>query len=80
MTYEVRFLEPASAEFLRLPRRLQNQFKELIPYLEASPYRSYPFLLVKDVGKVAGIWRFPWGPYRVCFKMDESTIWIGRSG
>ncbi len=78
MTYEVRFLESAAAEFLRLPRRLQKQFKELMPYLEANPYRSYPFLPVKDVGKVPGVWRFPLGHYRVFFKVDGSTVWIGK--
>ncbi len=49
-----------------------------MPYLEANPYRSYPFLPVKHVGKVPGIWRFPLGPYRVFFKVDGSTVWIGK--
>ena len=78
MTYEVRFLTSAEREFLRLPRHLQVQLKELVPYLEANPYRSYPFLRVKDVGQETGVWRFPLGPYRVFFKVDGATVWIGK--
>ena len=51
MTFQVRFLEPAEREFRRLPRGLQVELKELVPYLEANPYRSRPFLSVKDVGQ-----------------------------
>jgi len=74
----VRFLPAAEVEFLSLPRRYQVELKELLPYLESNPYRSYPFLPVKEVGKVAGIWRFPLGPYRVFFKVDGETGWLGK--
>jgi mRNA-degrading endonuclease RelE of RelBE toxin-antitoxin system len=78
VTYVVRFLAVAEDEFLRLPRRYQRQLKDLILYLESNPYRSYPFLPVTEVGKVAGVWRFPVGPYRVFFKVDGSTVWLGK--
>ena len=78
MTYEVRFLKTAEREFLRLPHSLQIQLKELVPYLEANPYRRYPFLPVKDVGAVPGVWRFPLGPYRVFFKVEGTTVWIRK--
>lgn len=78
MTFVVRFLPAAEREFLHLPGRLQHRLKELLPYLEANPYRSYPFLPVKEVGQIPGIWRFPLGPYRVFFKVDGSTVWLGK--
>lgn len=78
MTYTIRFLPAAEREFLRLPRELQERLKELLPYLEASPYRSYPFLRSKEVGSVPGVWRFPLGPYRVFFRVDGMTVWIGK--
>ena len=78
MAYRVRFLPDAEREFLRIPRRYQRQLKDLLPYLEASPYRSYPFLPVKELGRVPGIWRFPLGPYRVFYRVDRATIWIGK--
>ncbi|MDE1819976.1 MAG: hypothetical protein KGJ23_11405 [Euryarchaeota archaeon] len=78
MTYEVRFLLPAEKEFYRLSKDLQRRLKALRPYLEANPYRSYPFLPVKEVGQVPGVWRFPLGPYRVFFKVDGRTVWIGK--
>ena len=78
MTYQVRFLRPAESEFLRLPRDIQVKFKELRPYLEANPYRAYPFLKVKEVGKVPGVWRFPLGSYREFYTVDGVTVWIGK--
>jgi mRNA-degrading endonuclease RelE of RelBE toxin-antitoxin system len=78
LTYHVSFLKPTVPEFMRLRRHLQIRSKELGPYLEANPFRSYPFLQVKEVGKVPGIWRFHLGPYRVFFKVDGSTLWIRK--
>jgi mRNA-degrading endonuclease RelE of RelBE toxin-antitoxin system len=78
VSFTVRFVPEAEREFLRLPRRLQRQFKEILPYLEANPYRAYPFLPVKEVGKASGVWRFPLGPYRVFFRVDGATVWIGK--
>ncbi len=80
MRLAVGFLFEAEAEFLRLPARLQRQLKDLVPYLRANPYRSYPFLPVREVGKISGVWRFPVGPYRVFFRVDGETIWIGKIG
>jgi len=76
--YTVRFLPDAEREFLRLPRRLQRQFKDLLPYLEAGPYRAYPFLPVKEARRVPGLWRFPLGPYRVFYRVQGDTVWIGK--
>jgi mRNA-degrading endonuclease RelE of RelBE toxin-antitoxin system len=78
VTYPLRFLPAAEAEFLRLPRKLQVELKELRPYLEANPYRAYPFLPVKGAGKVPGVWRFPLGPYRVFYKVDRVTVWLAK--
>lgn len=78
MTYQVRFLLPAEKEFHALPKRLQRRFREQLPYLEANPYRSHPFLPVKDVGQVPGVWRFPLGDYRVFFQVEGTTVWIGK--
>jgi mRNA-degrading endonuclease RelE of RelBE toxin-antitoxin system len=78
VTFRVRVLPAAEAEFHRLPRLLQSRLKELVPYLEVNPYRSYRFLPVKEVGRVPGIWRFPLGPYRVFYKVDGQTVWLGK--
>jgi mRNA-degrading endonuclease RelE of RelBE toxin-antitoxin system len=78
LRFIVRFLPGAEKEFLRLPVRLQRQLKILVPYLEANPYRSYPFLPVREVGKIPGVWRFPLGSYRVFFKVDGETVWLGK--
>jgi mRNA-degrading endonuclease RelE of RelBE toxin-antitoxin system len=76
--FTVRFLPGAEVEFLRLPARLQRQLRELVPYLNANPYRAYPFLPVREVGKIPGVWRFPLGRYWVFFKVDRETVWIGK--
>ena len=78
MTYTVRFLLPAEGEFYGLPKRLQRRFRDPLPYLEANPFRSHPFLPVKDVGQVPGVWRFPFGDYLVFYKVDGETVWIGK--
>lgn len=78
MNYAVRFLPDAEEEFLRLPRKLQLRFKELRPYLEHNPFVSYPFLPVKPVGPIPSVWRFPLGPYRVFYRVDGSTVWVGK--
>ena len=77
MTCEVRFTVPADHEFQRLPKPVQRRFRDILPYLQANPYRSHPFLPVKDVGQVPGVWRFPLGDHRFFFKVDGTTVWIG---
>lgn len=78
MRFTVRFLPEAEEEFVRLPVRLQRQIKNLVPYLRANPYRAYPFLPVREVGKIPGVWRFPIGRHRVFFKVDGDVVWIGK--
>lgn len=78
MRFDIRFLPEAEEEFVRLPARFRRQLKDLVPYLQANPYRAYPFLPVREVGKISGVWRFPIGQYRVFFKVDGDVIWIGK--
>ena len=78
MNYTVHFIDDAEAEFLRLPRSLPIRFKNLLPYLEHNPLVSYPFLPVKPVGPIPGVWRFPLRPYRVFYKVDRQTVWAGK--
>ena len=46
--YGFEFLESAEKEFLALPHRYQRLFREKLLYLLRKPFRSYPWLRVRQ--------------------------------
>jgi mRNA-degrading endonuclease RelE of RelBE toxin-antitoxin system len=70
----IEFVVEARKEFLALPRPLQRQLRELSPYLLTNPYRSYPWLQVRELRELPGVWRFRLGLYRVFYRVEASTL------
>jgi mRNA-degrading endonuclease RelE of RelBE toxin-antitoxin system len=68
------FTAEAREEFRNLPRSLQRQLRDLIPYLIQTPYRSYPWLKLKEQLGLPGVWRFRLGPKRVFYTVDGSVL------
>ena len=78
MPYQFSFLESAEREFLSLPRRHQASFLEKLTYLTRNPYKSYPWLRVRQGGRHPGEWRFHLLDYRVFYRVDGSMIVFTR--
>ena len=76
--FEFFFLESAEREFLALPRRYQRLFLEKLPYLLRNPFRSYPWLRVRQGARHPGEWRFHLLDYRVFFRVEGATIVFTR--
>ena len=76
--YDYEFLESAEKEFLTLPRRYQRLFKEKLLYLLQNPFRSYPWLRVRQGPRHPGEWRFHLGEYRVFYRVDGMTVVFTR--
>lgn len=77
MTLEaIEFVAEARREFLALPRTLQRQLRELIGYLLANPYRSYPWLQVRELRELPGVWKFRLGRHRVFYRVEGPTLLI----
>lgn len=76
--YEYEFLESAEKEFLSLPKRLQRLFHEKLFYLRRNPFKSYPWLRVRQGARHPGEWRFLLGSHRVFFRVDGTTIVFTR--
>jgi mRNA-degrading endonuclease RelE of RelBE toxin-antitoxin system len=76
--YSYEFLESAEREFLALPRRHQLLFKEKRLYLLQNPFRSYPWLRVRQGARHPGEWRFHLGEYRVFYRVDGLTVVFTR--
>ncbi len=68
------FTVEARREFLRLPRPLQVQLRALTDYLLANPFRSYPWLQVKELRDLPRVWRFRLGAKRVFYIVDGSVL------
>jgi mRNA-degrading endonuclease RelE of RelBE toxin-antitoxin system len=76
--YDYQFLESAEKEFLALSTRLQRMFKEKLVYLLRNPFRSYPWLRVRQGARHPGEWRFHLGEYRVFYRIDGPTVVFTR--
>ena len=78
MRYDFVFLETAEREFLALPRRHQRLFREKLAYLLKNPFRSYPWLRVREGHRHPGEWRFHLVDYRVFYRVDGPTVVFTR--
>jgi len=76
--YGFEFLESAEKEFLALPHRYQRLFREKLLYLLRNPFRSYPWLRVRQGTRHPGEWRFHLGEYRVFYRVDGMTVVFTR--
>jgi mRNA-degrading endonuclease RelE of RelBE toxin-antitoxin system len=78
MVYLYEFLKSAEREFLALPKRHQKLFRDKLTYLSRNPYKSYPWLRVRQGARHPGEWRFHLNDYRVFFRVDGSKIVFTR--
>ena len=76
--YGVAFLESAEREFLTLPSPLQRLFHEKLLYLLRNPYKSYPWLRVRQGARHPGEWRFHLEKYRVFYRVDKDVVVFTR--
>lgn len=76
--YDYEFLESAEKEFLALPRRDRELFKEKLLYLLQNPFRSYPWLRVRQGPRHPGEWRFLLREHRVFYRVDGLTVVFTR--
>jgi mRNA-degrading endonuclease RelE of RelBE toxin-antitoxin system len=76
--YDYEFLESAEKEFLALPIRDRQLFKEKLLYLLQNPYRSYPWLRVRQGTRHPGEWRFHLRDHRVFYRIDGLTVVFTR--
>jgi mRNA-degrading endonuclease RelE of RelBE toxin-antitoxin system len=76
--YGFEFLESAEGEFLALPSREKQLFKEKLLYLLRNPFRSYPWLRVRQGPRHPGEWRFHLGESRVFYRVDGMVVVFTR--
>jgi mRNA-degrading endonuclease RelE of RelBE toxin-antitoxin system len=76
--YDYEFLESAEKEFLALPRRDRELFKQKLLYLLQNPFRSYPWLRVRQGPRHPGEWRFHLREHRVFYRVDGLTVVFTR--
>jgi mRNA-degrading endonuclease RelE of RelBE toxin-antitoxin system len=76
--YRLIFLQSAGQEFLALPRRHQRLFREILPYLLANPFRSYPWVRVREGPRHRGEWRFHLVEFRGFYHIDGLNVVITR--
>jgi mRNA-degrading endonuclease RelE of RelBE toxin-antitoxin system len=76
--YDYEFLESAEKEFLALPHRDRQLFKEKLLYLLQNPFRSYPWLRVRQGARHPGEWRLHLREYRVFYRVDDLTVVFTR--
>lgn len=76
--YRFQFLESAEKEFLALPPPLHVLFREKLVYLLRNPFRSYPWLRVRQGARHPGEWRFHLGEYRVFYRVDGLALVFTR--
>lgn len=76
--YQFEFLESAGREFLALPRPLQRLFREKLVYLLRNPYKSYPWLRVRQGPRHPGEWRFHLDEFRVFYRVDGNVVVFTR--
>jgi mRNA-degrading endonuclease RelE of RelBE toxin-antitoxin system len=56
--YKVKRLPEVDRDTERLPLALKRRFRDSLEYLRSAPYRSYPWLQVKELRDMRGVWRF----------------------
>ena len=78
MRFRFCFLESAEREFLGLPRRHQALFKEKLTYLTRNPFKSYPWLRIRQGARHPGEWRFHLIEFRVFYRVDGEMIVFTR--
>ena len=76
--YDYELLESAEQEFLALRGGPRELFKEKLLYLLQNPFRSYPWLRVRQGARHPGEWRFRRGAYRVFYRVDGYTVVFTR--
>jgi mRNA-degrading endonuclease RelE of RelBE toxin-antitoxin system len=76
--YEFSFLESAKKEFLALRAKEKRLFSEKLVYLLRNPFKSYPWLRVRQGARHPGEWRFHLGEFRVFYRVDGSEVVITR--
>jgi mRNA-degrading endonuclease RelE of RelBE toxin-antitoxin system len=76
--YRYSFVESAKKEFLALPAPLRVLFREKLTYLLKNPFRSYPWLRVRQGARHPGEWRFHLGEYRVFYRIDGQSVVFTR--
>ena len=76
--YGYEFLESADEEFRALPVRLRHLFNEKLFYLRRNPFKSYPWLRVRQGARHPGEWRFHLEDFRVFYRVDGVTIVFTR--
>lgn len=68
------FVAEARKEFLALPHPLQRELRGLTAYLLQDPFRSYPWLQLREQSELPGFWRFALGPRRVFYTVEGSVL------
>ena len=76
--YDFSFVESAEREFLELPPVLRRLFQEKLIYLLRNPFKSYPWLRVRQGARHPGEWRFHLGEYRAFYRVEGSTVVFTR--
>lgn len=76
--YDYAFLRSARQEFIDLPPRFQRLFAEKLIHLLRNPYKSYPWLRVRQGARHPGEWRFHLQDYRVFYRVDGSIVIFTR--
>ncbi|MCI4347249.1 MAG: type II toxin-antitoxin system RelE/ParE family toxin, partial [Thermoplasmata archaeon] len=76
--YDYDFLISAEKEFFALSGRNQRLFKDKLVYLLRNPFRSYPWLRVRQGARHPGEWKFHLGKYRVFYRVDGLTVVFTR--
>ncbi len=76
--YDYVFLESAEKEFLALAPSLQRLFREKLVYFLRNPFKSYPWLRVRQGPRHPGEWRFHLRDYRVFYRVDGRVVVFTR--
>jgi mRNA-degrading endonuclease RelE of RelBE toxin-antitoxin system len=76
--YELSFLESAEKEYSALRPKEKRLFSEKAVYLLRNPFKSYPWLRVRQGARHPGEWRFHLGEFRVFYRVDGLGVVITR--
>ena len=75
--YEVEYRPEAAREGAPLPRRVKESLRDRFELLRSGPFTSYPWLRVKEVRELPGVWRFHLARWRVFYWVDGRRIIVG---
>ena len=76
--YNFFFLESAEKEFLALKAKERRLFSEKLVYLLRNPFKSYPWLRVRQGARHPGGWRFHLGEFRVFYRVEGRDVVFTR--